>query len=70
MENPKYAVLAMVDEPVGIKRTFGYATAGWVAAPIAKKIVDRIGPMLGLQPSSTEEKIYQPGDPLFIKVKG
>ena len=70
MDNPKYAILAMVDEPVGIKRTFGYATAGWVAAPIAKKIVDRIGPMLGLQPSSGDEQLYQPGDPLFIKVKG
>jgi len=70
IDNPKYAVLAMVDEPVGIKRTFGYATAGWVAAPIAKKVVDRIGPMLGLSPSAGQEQTYEPGDPLFIKVKG
>ncbi|WP_135080206.1 penicillin-binding protein 2 [Terasakiella sp. SH-1] len=70
MENPRYAVLAMVDEPVGNKKTFGYATAGWVAAPVIKKVVDRIGPMLGLQPSSVEEDQYKPGDPLFIRVKG
>jgi cell division protein FtsI (penicillin-binding protein 3) len=70
IEDPKYAILAMVDEPVGNKKTFGYATAGWVAAPIAKKVVDRIGPMLGLPPSQGEEQAYQPGDPLFIKVKG
>jgi len=70
IENPKYAILAMVDEPVGNKKTFGYATAGWVAAPIAKKVVDRVGPMLGLAPSTGEETAYQPGDPLFIKVKG
>ncbi|SCA57416.1 Peptidoglycan synthetase FtsI [Candidatus Terasakiella magnetica] len=70
MENPKYAVLAMVDEPVGNKKTFGYATAGWVAAPVIKKVVDRIGPMLGLQPSNVDEEAYKPGDPLFIRVKG
>ncbi len=70
IESPRYAVLAMVDEPVGIKRTFGYATAGWVAAPIIKKVVDRIGPMLGIQPAQGEENAYKPGDPLFIKVKG
>ena len=70
IENPRYAVLAMVDEPEGIKRTFGYATAGWVAAPIIKKVVNRIGPMLGIAPSSIEEQAYEPGDPLFIKVKG
>lgn len=70
IENPRYAVLAMVDEPKGIKRTFGYATAGWVAAPIVKKVVDRIGPMLGVAPSNGEEQAYKPGDPLFIKVKG
>lgn len=70
MENPKYAVLAMVDGPQGIKRTFGYATAGWVAAPIVKKVVDRIGPMLGMSPSPAVEEVYKPGDPLFIKTKG
>ncbi len=69
MENPRYAVLAMVDEPKGIKRTFGYATAGWVAAPIVKKVVDRIGPMLGIRPSNIDEQAYQPGDALFIRVK-
>ncbi|MDV7340041.1 penicillin-binding protein 2 [Terasakiella sp. A23] len=70
IEAPKYAILAMVDEPVGNKKTFGYATAGWVAAPIAKKVIDRIGPMLGIAPSVGEEQVYKPGDALFIKVKG
>lgn len=70
IENPKYAVLAMVDEPQGTKKSFGYATAGWVAAPVIKKIVNRIGPMLGLQPSSVEDEDYKPGNPLFINVKG
>lgn len=70
IEDPKYAVLVMVDEPTGTKKTFGYATAGWVSAPVIKKIVNRIGPMLGIKPSSVQDEDYQPGNPLFINVKG
>ncbi|MDG2205513.1 MAG: penicillin-binding transpeptidase domain-containing protein, partial [Alphaproteobacteria bacterium] len=50
MNAPRYAVLAIVDEPVGNKRTFNYATGGWVAAPVVGKVVERIGPMLGIAP--------------------
>ena len=50
MNAPRYAVLAMVDEPVGNKGTFNYATGGWVAAPVVGKVVERIGPMLGIAP--------------------
>lgn len=32
-ENPRYAILIAVDEPKGNKQSYGYATAGWVAAP-------------------------------------
>lgn len=69
IEDPKYALLAMVDEPVGNKKTFGYATAGWVAAPIIKKIVNRIGPMLTIAPSKAEDQVFEAGDPLFIRAK-
>ncbi len=48
--NPKYAILASLDEPKGIKETWGYATAGWTAAPVVGKVVAKIGPMLGIKP--------------------
>ena len=32
INKPKYAVLVMVDEPNPNKSSYGYATAGWVAA--------------------------------------
>jgi cell division protein FtsI (penicillin-binding protein 3) len=32
-DHPKYAILISVDEPHGTKKSYGYATAGWVAAP-------------------------------------
>ena len=50
MNAPRYAVYMMVDEPHGNKSTYGYSTAGWVAAPAAGRVIARIGPMLGLLP--------------------
>lgn len=40
----------MLDEPKGNDDTFGYATGGWVAAPVVERVVSRIGPLLGVQP--------------------
>ena len=50
MNAPRYAVYMMLDEPHGNKSTYGYSTAGWVAAPAAGRVISRIGPMLGLMP--------------------
>ena len=33
MTDPRYVILALVDEPHGDKETHGYATAGWTVAP-------------------------------------
>ncbi len=51
MEAPRYAVLVVLDEPKGNEATFGFRTGGWTAAPTVGRIVDRIGPLLGLKPS-------------------
>lgn len=51
---PRYVVFAMVDEPVGNKSTFNYATGGWVAAPVVKRVVAQIGPLLGIMPHNSE----------------
>lgn len=55
MNDPRYVVLVVLDEPKGTKRTFNYATGGWVAAPVVKKVVSKIGPMLGLAPTHFDE---------------
>lgn len=51
MDDPRYVVVAMLDEPKGTKDTYGFATAGWNAAPLVSKTVSRIGPILGVAPS-------------------
>ncbi|HVY15854.1 MAG TPA: penicillin-binding protein 2 [Rhodopila sp.] len=68
MNNPRYAVYMMLDEPHGTKATYGFSTAGWVAAPAAGKVIARIGPMLGLLPDTVDAKeinasLYIPLEP-------
>ena len=48
IDNPKYLVFVMLDEPHGTKDTAGFALAGWTAAPLAGRVIARIAPMLGM----------------------
>ena len=50
IDNPRYVVFVMVDEPKEREITGRYATGGKVAAPAVSRIVDRIAPMLGVKP--------------------
>ncbi len=55
MDAPRYVVLTMLDEPHGTADTGGFATAGQVSAPIAGRVIARIGPMLGIAPDMTKD---------------
>ena len=44
--DPRYVLIVSLDEPKPVEGTYGYATAGWNAAPTAGKVIERIGPML------------------------
>ncbi|PCJ98520.1 MAG: penicillin-binding protein [Zetaproteobacteria bacterium] len=48
MDDPRYVLMVMVDEPHGNKSSYGYATAGWVAAPAVKRILTSMASILGL----------------------
>lgn len=50
MQDPRYVVLGMIDEPKGTKETFGFRTAGWTIAPAVGRIIGRIAPILGVAP--------------------
>ena len=50
MNDPRYAVYFMLDEPKGNASTGGYSTAGAVSAPGAGRVIARIAPMLGMMP--------------------
>ena len=48
LEDPRYLVLIIMDEPKGSKETYGFATGGWNAAPAVGRVIDRIAPFLGV----------------------
>jgi cell division protein FtsI (penicillin-binding protein 3) len=50
INDPKYLVLTMIDEPHPNKQSHGYATAGWTVAPATSRIIQRVAPLLGVQP--------------------
>ncbi len=56
MNRPRYVLLVSLDEPKGNKKSHGYATAGWVAAPAAKEIIERIAPILQIAPQAEEPR--------------
>jgi cell division protein FtsI (penicillin-binding protein 3) len=60
IQSPRYALYVMVDEPKPNSKSFGYATAGWVAAPAAHSVIARIAPILGLVPED-------PANPAIIQ---
>ncbi len=55
MTAPRYLVYAMLDTPHADKTTFGFTTGGWTAGPAVKRIISRIGPMLGVMPFAPQE---------------
>ena len=57
MDEPQYLLLVMLDEPKAIPGTYGYATSGWNAVPAGGQIVERIAPILGVEPKFTPEDI-------------
>ena len=54
VHDPRYVLAVMVDEPKGQKKSYGYATGGWVAAPAVKRIVEQAAPLLGILPVDEE----------------
>lgn len=56
MDQPRYVVFAMIDEPKGNKDTFGYATGGWVGAPVVRRVIERSAPLLGIMPRPRNEE--------------
>ncbi len=55
MDKPKYLLLVMLDEPQPLPETYGFRTSGWNATPTASAIIERVAPMLGVEPMLLRE---------------
>jgi cell division protein FtsI (penicillin-binding protein 3) len=55
MDEPRYVIVAMLDDPKATADTYGFHTAGWNVAPVISRTVSRIAPMLGVRPDKRRE---------------
>lgn len=55
MDNPRYVIVTMYDEPKATAATSYQRTAAWNAAAAVGRIVPRIGPMLGVYPDENRD---------------
>ena len=55
MDDPRYVIVVMLDEPKATPETYGFTTAGWNVAPVVSRTVSRIAPMLGVAPDLNRE---------------
>lgn len=67
MDRPRYVVLVMIDRPPGNAYSLGQRTAGFTAAPVVRKVVQRIGPMVGIYPDSHRDVDISELEPLLWK---
>lgn len=64
----RYFVLILLDEPHGDAASAGFSTGGWVAAPAAGRVIDRIAPFLhvrrqsGIPSHGSGQALALPGD--------
>ncbi len=70
MDNPRYIVVAMLDEPQATAASGFQRTAGWVSAPIVNKAITRIGPLLGIIPDMKRDVDVSELMPLLWSPKG
>ena len=49
-DNPRFQLLIMLDEPQALPETHGFITSGWNAVPTGGKVIERIAPLLGIEP--------------------
>jgi cell division protein FtsI (penicillin-binding protein 3) len=55
MDEPRYVMVMMLDDPKATAETYGFHTAAWNIGPAFGEAVSRIAPMLGIRPDRNRE---------------
>ena len=61
VHDPRYIVFVILDQPHGTKETGGFALAGYTAAPMAGRVIQRIAPLLGVPNNPPPTKLASGG---------
>lgn len=59
MQNPRYVLMVMMDEPKGDASTYGYATGGWVSAPVVSRVIQEMATLYGIPPADLDDPHIQ-----------
>jgi cell division protein FtsI (penicillin-binding protein 3) len=61
MNEPRYAILVMLDNPTANEASSGFRYGSWNAAPVTGQVISRIAPLLGvpLVPQSVEDEFLE-----------
>ena len=55
VDEPRYVMVVMLDEPQATAESMGFRYAGWNVAPVVSKTISRIAPMLGIRPDKKRD---------------
>ncbi|MGN6280042.1 MAG: peptidoglycan D,D-transpeptidase FtsI family protein [Sphingomonas sp.] len=55
VDSPRYVVVTMLDAPHATAQTYGWTTAAWNVVPVANRVIQRIGPLLGIRPDMSKD---------------
>jgi cell division protein FtsI (penicillin-binding protein 3) len=69
MDEPRYVIFAMLDEPKGHEGTYGHATGGWVAAPLVRRVVARTAGVLNVPPRPPANTPDKANHPLLLEAR-
>jgi len=70
IEAKRYFVLVLLDEPHGTAASAGFSTGGWVAAPAAGRIIERIAPFVGVTRRNDFAQLIPVEQPAEIQTAG
>jgi cell division protein FtsI (penicillin-binding protein 3) len=55
IDEPRFVIVVMLDEPQATAESMGFRYAGWNVAPVVSKTISRIAPMLGVRPDKKRD---------------
>jgi cell division protein FtsI (penicillin-binding protein 3) len=67
--NPKYILYVVLDEPKGIKETFGFAGGGWTAAPVVGRVFERMVTLYGMKKPHEQSQEVQDLVNVEVRIK-
>lgn len=60
LDCPRYGIVVSIDRAKASAKTYGFATAGWMAAPVISRLVQELAPLLGVMTPENQDHSIKP----------